>query len=381
MSQQAGELVEAIHEETRADRAFIRGILVDLADSYLRNVASIGHQGLVDRLEEEVRLLFTSGLPTQYNSYITDIAASDSFSPAADTPLRPFSTEDWPGHINPREPLYATNLMKCAILELRGTMEPLGQPFDPFDEKQYQWQKRLEQALRILRLYRVGSVDSLLSLTVPKTLLRIPLQGGYIRGSGAHAGFQYPLRAEDQEPLAATFSRLAQIPPWKHDKLTSVDIAMDRYGSALAPTRYNEERLLFAIMGLEALLSRRDEGRLHVTNRLILLLEALGNEEPLEVREAIRRAYRYRNRFVHGEAIETAESSELADLLLRLLDYLRTVILVFMVLGSDKGGLLAKLGDGLFLPETKAGLRTDLLNDRLPFLSPPASNQTTREDS
>lgn len=373
-SQPSEDLVEAIYTESRADRAFIRGILVDLADSYLRNVPSFEHEKLVDMLAEEVRLLFTDGLPTQYNSYITGIVVSEMFSPAPDIILRPFSKDDWPGHINPRQPLYAVNLVKSTILELDGKMEPLGQPFDPFDEKQYQWQRRLEQALRILRLYRVGSVDSQLSLTIQKTLLRIPLHGAYVGGGGMPTGSQYALSAKDKEPLADLFERLAHIPAWKHEDLSPVDIAMDRYESGLAPTKYTEERLLYAIMGLEALLSRRHEGRVLVTNRLIILLDAMEKTSPLEVREAVRRAYQIRNRFVHGEAVETSESSEVANLLDRLIEYLRNSILVYLLLGSDKERLLTRLDDALFVAAIKDTLRIDMATHRLKGSSAPTGN-------
>jgi hypothetical protein len=371
----AEDLVEAVHHETRADPAFIRGILIDLADSYLRNHVTIEHDSLVASLEGEVRLLFSTGLPAQYNSYVTGIVVSESFSPAPDITLRPFSRNDWPGQINPRDPLHAANLARCSILELRGTMEPLGQPFDPFDEKQYQWQKRLEQAMRILRLYRLGSVDSQLSLTIQTTLLRIPLHGGYIDGGTMATGFQYTLTADDMEPLGVMFRKLAHIPPWKHDDLTPVDIAMDRYESALAPVRYTEERLLFAIMGLEALLSRRYEGRVPVTNRLIVLLDALGETKPLDIRAAVQRAYQFRNRFVHGEAVKPSEAAELAILLSRMLDCLRRSIIVFMTLSAEKENLLSKLDDALFMPNTKTSLKDDIAAERLPSL---ASQTETR---
>jgi hypothetical protein len=188
-------------------------------------------------------------------------------------------------------------------------------------------------------------------------------------------GFQYTLTADDMEPLGVMFRKLAHIPPWKHDDLTPVDIAMDRYESALAPVRYTEERLLFAIMGLEALLSRRYEGRVPVTNRLIVLLDALGETKPLDIRAAVQRAYQFRNRFVHGEAVKPSEAAELAILLSRMLDCLRRSIIVFMTLSAEKENLLSKLDDALFMPNTKTSLKDDIAAERLPSL---ASQTETR---
>jgi hypothetical protein len=128
-------------------------------------------------------------------------------------------------------------------------------------------------------------------------------------------------------------------------------------------------------MGLEALLSRRYEGRVPVTNRLIVLLDALGETKPLDIRAAVQRAYQFRNRFVHGEAVKPSEAAELAILLSRMLDCLRRWIIVFMTLSAEKENLLSKLDDALFMQNTKTSLKDDIAAECLPSL---ASQTETR---
>lgn len=342
---ETAKLVLAIHEGTGADVTFVRGALLDIATAFLQSSESMTANELITNLARETYDLFTVGLPVNFRSFLSGIKIEGGpMNPRADVTLRPFSTGDWPAHLDPSAELGGVGLMDCSILELRGRLPALGQPFDPFDPKAYHWQRQLEQVLRILRFYRVGGVQSVRTLSVPTTLIRIPLHGQFSAGPRYASPFAYTISSVEGESLRAHFGFLSELPPWKIEDFTAVDIAMERYESAISPGKFTEEILLHAIIGLEALFRRRNERRERSSRRLALFLELAGLAKQAKVRRLLEGAYRFRNPYVHGEVLEQSDVNRLQPFLVPLLDCLRISILLFLGLGPNKEAILSRMG-------------------------------------
>jgi len=359
---ETAKLAEAVHEATGADLSFVRGSLLDIAEAFLRNSESMSANELVTRLASEIYELFSAGLPVNFRSFLSGIKIEGSpMKPRADVTLRSFSVEDWPAHLDPTRELGGVGLMDCSILEIRGRLPALGQPFDPFDPKAYHWQRQLEQVLRILRFYSVGGVQSIRTHSVPTTLIRIPLHGQFSAGPRHASPFAYTLSSVDEESLKAHFEFLNDLPSWKIEDFTSVDIAMERYESAIASGKFTEEILLHAIIGIEALLRRRSEGRQRSSRRLALLFELAGLSESAKVRGLLEAAYRFRNPYVHGEVLEQPDVNRLQPSLIPLLDCLRISILLFLGLGTNKESILSRIEKAIGTPgRTRSRLENEL---------------------
>lgn len=361
-SDETSKLVEAIHEVTGADRPSIRGSLIDIAAAFLRNSESMSAGELVANLADEIHQLFAAGLPADFRSFLSGIKIEGGpMTARTDVVLRSFVVEDWPAHINPTTELGGVALMDCSVLEIRGKLPALGQPFDPFDPKAYHWQRQLEQVLRILRLFRVGSVQSVRTHSVPTTLITIPLHGQFSAGPRLAFPFTYTISSDEQESLRMHFAFLSELPAWKIEAFTAVDIALERYESALNPGKFAEDILLHAIMGLEALFRRRGERGTRNTARLALMLELAGLADPTKVRQLVAAAYRFRNQYVHGDILEQSEVNRLQPVLAPLLDSLRTSILLSIGLGLEKESILRRMEKA----EAASGTTRDRLEDEL----------------
>ncbi len=341
---ETAKLVEAIHEATGADVAFVRGALLDIAVAFLQSSRSMTADDLITNLACETYDMFTTGLPVSFRSFLSGIKVEGGpMNPRADVTLRPFSNEDWPAHLDPATEIGGVGLMNCSILEILGRLPALGQTFDPFDPKAYHWQRQLEQVLRILRFYRVGGVQSIRTHSVPTTLIRIPLHAQLSAGPRHASPFAYTISSAEGESLRTHFEFLSGLPPWKIEDFTAVDIAMERYESAISSGKFTEEILLHTIMGLEALFGRRSERRQRGSRRLALFLELAGLAEQLKVRRLVEDAYRFRNPYVHGEVLEQSDVNRLQPLLAPLLDCLRASILLFLGLGPNKVSILSRM--------------------------------------
>jgi hypothetical protein len=335
-------LVDHVHEVTGAELPYIRGAVGHVAEAFLRN-ASMERAELVQQLAIEVHDLFSNGLPVTFKSFLTGIVASESFAPAPEVTIRPFEFSDWPAWLSPGMDFGFPGLTDCTIFDLKARFEPLGQPFDPFDPAGYHWQKAHEKVLRILRLYRVGGVQSQRMLSVQTTLVRLPLHGQQSSGSRMTSMFGYKLAANDRNRLAAHFEFLKDLPPWKISELTPVDVALERYEAAISPGRNVEEILLYAILGIEALFRQRETNRHPFVRRVGRLLELADLGNAAEIEEAVGRAYEYRNPFVHGEMLPPAQVADVQSRLGLLLDYLRLSVLLFIGLQRPKNAVLQDL--------------------------------------
>ncbi len=335
--------VNHVHEVTGAELPYIRGPISDIAEAFLRSTASVDRTDLVQTLAVEVQDLFSSGLPVTFKSFLSGIVAAESFAPIPEVLIRPFESSDWPAWLPPGADFGAPSLTDCTIFELKARFEALGQPFDPFDSKAYHWQKAHEKALRILRLYRVGGVQTQRMFSVQTTLLRLPLHGQQSSGSRMASMFAYKLGEEDRYPLEAHFAFLKDLPPWKISELAPVDVALERYEAAISPGRNVEEVLLYAILGIEALFRQRETNRRPFARRVGKLLELAGLGRASEVEERVDRAYEYRNPFVHGEALPQAQVTDVQSMLAPLLEYLRLSSLLFLGLERRKETVLRDL--------------------------------------
>ena len=116
-------------------------------------------------------------------------------------------------------------------------------------------------------------------------------------------------------------------------------IAFARYQDALLKTEPLSNKLAYAVFGLEALYLGRDEfGELRhrLAQRVAKVMHLLGKEQdPMRAYESVKKAYNIRSRFVHGGYEELKD----IKLLIRIVEYLRLSILIFMFVDNKKSFL------------------------------------------
>jgi len=198
--------------------------------------------------------------------------------------------------------------------------------------------------LEVLRLYRPSAI-SFESYTNKTNSLNYLQLGGTPR-----IAIDLPyepvlfLTESDAEPLSNFIEFMEPKTDYiKHQlKDTPFKIAYLRYMESLMNQNpAMEEKLTFAIMGLEALFL---EGNRELSYKLrIQLAKLLGNlnEQPNEVFANTRDAYRCRSKYLHGSVLKEKDQEKAKKLLNHSRNYLRKVLLylIFHDLTSQKGKL------------------------------------------
>ena len=108
-------------------------------------------------------------------------------------------------------------------------------------------------------------------------------------------------------------------------------------------------KIAYAVFGLEALYLKADErGELaqRLAQRVAKVMSKLGKGDSKEIFNAIKRAYRIRSAFVHGEPLRNGKYRD-RSLLDKLAEYLRTSILIFMQVSMEKDELVNLIDDAL----------------------------------
>jgi hypothetical protein len=145
--------------------------------------------------------------------------------------------------------------------------------------------------------------------------------------------------------------------------MNPIAIALERFNDALKEQRVIR-RITSAIMCLEALYLKEDETdelsfRLSQRTSAILLLAGLN---PLETRDHLTRAYKIRNKFVHGSfKLQKYEDETLAG---KILEYARVSLLVFLQLkvlaDDDKKSFIKNIDNSLLDHESHMNLKNKI---------------------
>jgi len=242
---------------------------------------------------------------------------------------------------------------------------------------------KIHQAMAILRLFRTAGVD-IISHRV------------YSESATSHTSFysitatsserfrsalgQYQVSEEEIEQLIDFWKvMLARLPQGIYDtratKPDYVTLAYQRYCDALLQNGVLERRIANAVMGLEALfLTGQDELSFRLRTYVAKVLGLLGHE-PLEVKDAVKRAYNIRSTFAHGGQLSRKDEGKLharygsVDNFLQLiLDYLRVSIIIMIVTRIGKEDFFNLVGDSL-IDEVQNNLLNRLLSTARSIIS------------
>lgn len=222
-------------------------------------------------------------------------------------------------------------------------------------------QIRVEHAITMLRLFRVGSVNYSSHRTYSDFGTNIEMRGGGRASIRGIAREKYLVRVEDIVKLKKFWKRVAKRLPstlfgFDQTKADHLTIAYTRYSDALLQNGIIERRIANAIMGMESLYLKGEETqeigyRLRVRVGKIFQMLELDDDK---VRRNLGDAYRMRSLFVHGSQLSQKEKTklelkhkDLKNLLVTVLDYLRISIIVWILLKKGKEEFIDMLDDAL----------------------------------
>ncbi len=166
-------------------------------------------------------------------------------------------------------------------------------------------QRHLNRTLRFLRFTTGASIHATEVRMTPRTPL--PWQGGFgsLRGPARPTHLRRHLGPWDRERAFDLWGMLGpKVPVLEGSPTTPLHVALDRYEKALLEPGPVEQRLLYAVMGLEALLltgaDRQGQSRA-LAQRGAFAHDAWGGDGR-RMYQVLRRAYNTRSRYVHGVA-------------------------------------------------------------------------------
>lgn len=246
----------------------------------------------------------------------------------------------------------------------------------------FEIQKRVEQAVAVLRLLMVASiVANSYELRSASLLHRWASSARFGSGTHINALTQASLSASEVERVQLGWRTLIGLIPerlyWPADgKVDSLLIAYQRYCDALLVNGILERRVANAAMGLESLfMKEKDLIGYRLGLRAARVLAKL-DIDPVKAKREICDAYDIRSAFVHGDTIRRDQRRKLEkrygaldNLLTHILYYLRTAILTIIVADVPKKEFIALVDDS-FLLNDKADELGRLANGARQFVSP-----------
>lgn len=220
-------------------------------------------------------------------------------------------------------------------------------------------QKRVEKAITILRLFKVGGVKWTSYGLFSESITDI-VGGRITSGQPGPALEIYMVEQEDIPKLKKFWKVMDDSIPesffWINTIADHLTIAYKRYSDALLENGLLERRIANAVMGLEALILKPGEIQ-ELPYRLgirISKLFALLGYNPHETKRIINDAYKVRNLFAHGgqlgyKAKKKLESkyTDAKNLLLSILNYLRILTIVMMLSKREKDEFIDLVDDSL----------------------------------
>jgi hypothetical protein len=237
-------------------------------------------------------------------------------------------------------------------------------------------QKKVENAITILRLFRIGSVKWI-SYKLSSESIAGWIGGTLSSGSSEMALESYILEKQDATKLKRFWKALNTAIPESFFGPGSMSnyltIAYNRYIEALLKNGLFERRVANAVMGLEALVLKPGEKQ-ELTYRLgirISKLLALLGYNPYEARNITNDAYKVRNLFAHGGQLDykgrkklESKYNDTKNLLLPILDYLRILLVIMILTKKGKDEFIDLIDDSLIDKEKESQLNATLSGAR-----------------
>jgi hypothetical protein len=269
------------------------------------------------------------------------------------------------------EPSYGVTLRKTKIEDLEGEfpaysfMQPHFLPtpsailnIELLGRGANEIQRRVEQTITILRLFKVGSVKWTRYHMYSDSIANIV--GGTLTSGRIGATLEtYLVTEEDVSKLKKFWQTISNIIPPSFFELgiTKIDyltVAYNRYSDSLFQNGILERRIANAVMGLEALFLKSGETQelvYRLSFRISKLLSLLGYN-PHEIKKIVNDAYKIRNIFAHGGHLSYKEKKkieskykDIMNFLRPLLEYLRISIIVMMLSSREKDELIDLIDD------------------------------------
>ena len=209
-----------------------------------------------------------------------------------------------------------------------------------------------EKLITLLQLYKLCSVHELRTMWAPRGILS---SGGtsYPPVARFQTTYKCTINEREAEHISSFIKDLgAKIPideEWGRLRVdNSIGVALSQYRDVLLKPEDIPNKIAYAVFGLEALYLKADErGELaqRLAQRVAKVMAKLGKGDGKEVFKAIKRAYKIRSVFVHGEPLKESKYRD-RSLLDKLAEYLRTSILIFMQI-PIKNELINLIDDAL----------------------------------
>jgi hypothetical protein len=197
----------------------------------------------------------------------------------------------------------------------------------------------MERLIKVLRLYRASVVNFQSFRIETESIIDYHGKGTTHYTSRFNFNPKLHLDEKDTVPLNKLYERLRDIlnddylihgqptKPWH--------IALNMYEKSLNESRIEEEKLMFTVIGLEALfLFRNDKKQSTLSHRVAKIMQEL-NESHQTVLDDTSIAYDHRSDYTHGSPF-LGDRSSLQILNEKAWNYLRKSILIWMVL-EDRG--------------------------------------------
>jgi len=195
---------------------------------------------------------------------------------------------------------------------------------------------KLEKIIMTLRLYKLGSIEKMVIKWKPKSILKPESITEYPIKQPI---YEYTLNSNDVNKIKDLLNKIESMDYFnnqeKNKPLSYLSIALHRYNEALF--RPNPiERLAYAIMGLEALYLKESGELAHKLAQRVAKCLGILNFHPIRVYENLKKAYKIRNKFIHGSPLDKNDLYKLSKLVDNIMEYLRCSILMFMELKGKK---------------------------------------------
>lgn len=209
----------------------------------------------------------------------------------------------------------------------------------------------LEKIITVLQLYKVGSVYTTRIYWRPKAFLQV---GGTTMPMHSWVSiYKYPLEGADTKKLPQFIMEIKHKLPIEKEtgrpiSTTPLGIAILRYQDAILKPEATENKIAYAVMGLEALyLTEEKEELSHRLAQRVAKLLSFFEEEPIKVYRTVKKAYNIRSRFVHGSSLQNKKPQEVKEILDSIIEYLRRSIITFIQLQEKKEKLLSLVDNAL----------------------------------
>jgi len=282
------------------------------------------------------------------------------------------------GVIPPIDPLELFSTTSILEVKGRGRIEEVNRDIVPLPPDDV-----LNKIEILLRLYKIGSVYIVRKRYEPKSII-ILRREAYPRCI-YQLHYRYVISGEDARMLPDFIKHfIHSLPTDESGKLLMSDylgIAISRYQDALLKPEPIENRIGYAVMGLEALLLKGGElmELSHKLGQRVAILMRICGKSPKNVYEDVKKkAYIIRSRFVHGAPPPEKLTKEAPELLNKVLSYLRTSIIMFLQIKNEveKEDFIEKIDDALLSSEDFEYLRT-MMETASKYIAKPQSGSET----